>query len=196
MSKYQKGETIIELVIAFAIFSLAAVGTIAILNKGIAATQRNLEATLVRQQVDSQADLLRYLHDTHSPVWTALIAPANTTPTPAPITDDSTSCPTTGSSTLAKGFYIKPTINADPTLTSFAIQYLSAATYSQPQTYAKIDYASGAAKSEGLWIQVSEAENDSGSPVRAYDFYIHTCWPSVGLDTPMTLGTIVRLYEK
>ena len=52
----RRGDTIVELVIAFAIFSLAAVASIAILNSGVATTQRNLEITLVRQQVDAHQD--------------------------------------------------------------------------------------------------------------------------------------------
>lgn len=196
MRRTERGDTLIELVIAFAIFSLAAITTLAILNKGIAATQRSLEATLVRQQVDSQAELIRYIHTTEDSLWDTLVSPANLTASPAPISSDSPTCPVAGSAALNRSFYIRPTVTADPANTTFARRAISGSTYSLAQTHAKIEYSTGAAQSEGIWVQVAEAQNNSGTGVRAYDFYIHACWPSVGLDAPMTLGTIVRLYAR
>lgn len=191
--RHEQGDTIIEIVIAFAIFALAAVSTLIILNKGVAATQRNLEATLVRQQVDSQAELIRYIHDSRNTAWSTIISKVTTNP--APISSDNATCPVV--SDVSTGFYVRPTINADPTTTTFSVQTLNSSTYTDsPQTYAKIDYASGAPKAEGIWVQVAEAENNTGSSIRAYDFYIHACWDSVGLNVPMTLGTVVRLYAE
>lgn len=196
MRRLDRGDTLIELVIAFAIFSLAAITTIAILNRGIAATQRSLEATLVRQQVDSQAELIRYIHYTQDALWDTLVDPGNLTASPAPISSDSDACPAVGAATLNTSFYIRPTVTADPANTTFARRAVNGTSYRQAQTYAKIDYASGADQTEGIWVQVAEAQNDSGNSVRAYDFYIHACWSSAGLDAPMTLGTIVRLYAR
>ncbi|MGB4761779.1 MAG: prepilin-type N-terminal cleavage/methylation domain-containing protein [Candidatus Saccharimonas sp.] len=195
MRRYQKGDTLIELVIAFAIFSLAAVTTLVILNKGIATTQRTLEATLVRQQVDSQAELIRYIHYTQDPLWDVLVDPANIAAAPAPISSNSDTCPAVGSSAVGQGFYIRPAVAADPANTTFTRLPINGTTYRQAQTYSKIDYTTAASPSEGIWIQVAEAQNDTSTTVRAYDFYIHACWSSVGLDRPMTLGTIVRLYD-
>ena len=43
ISRRHRGDTVVELVLAFAIFSLAAITTIMILNKGVAISQRSLE---------------------------------------------------------------------------------------------------------------------------------------------------------
>lgn len=188
MSKiFQRGDTIIEVVLAFAIFSLAAVSTIALINSGLATTQRSLETTLVRQQIDSQGEMLRHLRDTQNPTWGSLITAASLVANPLSL---SQSCVPLGS--IGSGFYIKPVTETDPKNTSFEKVALTAATYGTPETYAKIDYSDGANRSEGIWIQATRAE---GSSIPAYDFYIHACWDSVGLSTPMTLGTIVRIYE-
>jgi hypothetical protein len=62
-----------------------------------------------------------------------------------------------------------------------------------PATYAKVDYS--AKKSAGIWVQVAKAENKTGNAaLDAYDFYIHGCSDGVGLNVPMTVGTIVRVY--
>lgn len=188
MTKWQQGDTIIEVVLAFAIFSVAAVSTIALINAGLATTQRNLETTLVRQQIDSQAELLRYLRDTDDPAWQSIVNPSALVNNPLELSD---SCQPLGS--IDQGFYIRPTIAADPANTTYARQSLTGVTFVEPSTYAKIDYTSGAAQTQGIWIQATRAQQNGD--VNAYDFYIHACWNSVGIDTPMTLGTIVRIYE-
>ncbi len=197
-ARYSRGDTIVELVVAFAIFALAAVGTMALLNSGVSTTQRDLEVTLVRQQINAQAELLRHIHDSQDALWASLVTPGNLTTTPAPISADQPICPAIGSASLDKGFYIKPVINADPTMTTFSRQSTSTTSFYQatPTTYARIDYAAGAVQSQGIWIQVAQAEDQSGGSIHAYDFYIHACWDSVGVGTPMTLGTIVRLYAQ
>lgn len=186
--KYQKGDTIIEVVLAFAIFSLAAVGTIALINSGLATTQRNLETTLVRQQIDSQAELLRYLRDTQNPAWQAITDSSRLVNNPAELSD---SCRTIDTSTQA--FYVQPSIAPNPEDTSYVRHALTS--MDRPDTYAKINYSDGATVSQGLWIQATRAEQSGASSVSAYDFYIHACWDSVGTDEPMTLGTIVRIYD-
>lgn len=187
MRNLQKGETIIELVLAFAIFSLAAVGTIILINNGLATTQRNLEITVVRQQIDSQAETLRYLRATDNSAWQSITS--STVVSPRSLAQ---SCTDLGSMTDA--FFVRPTIAADPTATTYAKVDISASTYSMPPTYAKIDYADAASPSRGIWIQATRAQATSGG-TQAYDFYIHACWNSNGVSTPMTLGTIVRIYE-
>lgn len=191
MNRRQQGDTLIELVIAFAIFSLAAIMTLAILNRGVAATQRTLEATQVRQQIDSQAELIRYIHATNPTLWASLIASSTTTPDP--ITSN-TACPDLPQN---EAFFINPTINtAEPNKTTLDKTRITSLTYRKPQTYAKVDYGATGQQAQGIWVQVAQAQNNGNPTVRAYDFYIHACWDSVGQDFPMTLGTIVRLYAK
>lgn len=185
--KTARGDTIIEVVLAFAIFSFAAVGTMTVLSSGVATTQRDLESTLVREQVDTQAEMIRYIKDTKDPAWQTLISAAVSVPQPL-----DKSCEPVAS--IDQGFYIQPVINsADTTQTKFIKKSITSATYVDPPTYAQIDYAGGANQSQGIWMQVTQAQQNG--PVAAYDFYIHACWNSVGLHIPMTLGTIVRIYD-
>lgn len=60
--KLRKGDTLIEVMFAVAVFGLAAVGTIALMNRGLASTQNSLETTMARQEIDAQAEALRFLH--------------------------------------------------------------------------------------------------------------------------------------
>lgn len=187
----QRGDTIIELLLAFAIFSLAAVTTLAILNQGVAMSQRSLEKSLARQQVDSQAEMIRYLQSTHDPAWKTLTG--KITATPLPLTS-SGGCPAIDTST--KSFFVTAAPSqADPTKSIFNVISIDSTNFQSAQTYAQVSYDT--AKSYGLWVQVAQAENNTKGVVPdAYDFYIHGCWDSVGQTIPMSVGTIVRIYDK
>lgn len=193
--RMDQGDTIIELVIAFAIFSMAALGTVAIVNSGVATTQRNLEITQVRQQIDSQAETIRYLHDSSSPTWQTIIGAANilgVSDTPMPLNSEGATCPSPG---LKAFFVIQPSAGA-----AFQIQRPPAGYSGSPATYARVGYPGVTSDSSipngqsyGVWIQTVKAQ-DVSAGVDAYDFYIHACWFSVGTQMPMVLGTIVRVY--
>lgn len=55
----ERGDTIIEVLLAFTVFSLVSVGAMAIMNQGTNAAERSLEVTLVKEQIDAQAEALR-----------------------------------------------------------------------------------------------------------------------------------------
>lgn len=196
MSQRQQGDTIIEVVIAFAIFTAAAVAAITLINSGLATTQRNLETTLVRQQIDSQAELLRHLRDTRDPVWSQLTASTAIVASPVSLAGAVVSNKCIDPSAVGQAFYIQPQVSPDPsTPTVYSRRAVNSTTYQPAETYAKIDYATGATVSQGIWIQAGKAQEELSAGVPAYDFYIHACWESVGQNAPMVLGTIVRIYE-
>ena len=186
MRRREQGDTIIEVVVAFAIFSAVALATMMIINNGVAITQRNLEITLVREQVDAQAELLRYIKETNNPIWQTLISPGRLTASPVSLSDSCRDALSSG------GYYVKPAISSN--LTTTPTTFTLSNSFAKPATYAKIDYSTGATQSKGIWIQGTRAQQKSGAPA-AYDFYIHACWDSVGVSVPMTAGTIVRIYE-
>lgn len=188
MKTRHRGDTVVELVLAFAIFSLAAITTIMILNKGVAVSQRSLEKSLVRQQVDGQAEIIRYLRDTNNARWTELKGLVTTNP----LGLSSAQCPDVDaiSTSGANGFIVIP----DATDTAFfKIIKASSSSYQPAEVFAKIDF--GTKKAEGMWVQVVKAE-DGETGIAAYDFYIHGCWDAPGQDIPMSVGTIVRLYDR
>jgi|APMI01.1.fsa_nt_gi type II secretory pathway pseudopilin PulG len=200
---YETGDTIVEMVMAFAIFSFAVVITTAIMNRGVALSQQSLEVTLVRQQMDSQAEIIRYLHDTHNAAWTSLVG---TDATPGNGDDrittnimplSSATCPnsaTLGSASL-RAFFITPNPS---TPDAFTVSTITAANYGGATTYARVVYptvASPTPTSQGIWVQIASAEGSTPA-VPAYDVYIHGCWDVSGQTQPMTQGTIVRLYGR
>lgn len=197
MSQYrirERGDTVVELIFAFALFSLVLVGTLVIMNTGIRMSQLSLETTLVRQQMDAQAEMVRYILDTDNSAWDTI--KSKLASDIMPLSSSTNECPTlTELGTPARAsFFVSQT---SPNV--FAVNNVSSANYANSSNYARIDY--GADRSMGIWLQIAEAENVSssvspGSSITAYDLYVHACWARPGSDIPATTGTIVRLYDR
>lgn len=64
--KTKRGDTLIEVLLAVAIFSIIAVSAVGIMNHGLNRTQASLETTMARTEIDSQAEALRFIHDSYS----------------------------------------------------------------------------------------------------------------------------------
>jgi type II secretory pathway pseudopilin PulG len=191
----ERGDTIIEVIFAVVIFALVAVGSLTIMNQGIATAERALEVTLVRQQMDAQAEALRYIHDVRlaaaagsSSTWSDLITTYGQ-PGASPYGTGGGRCE------MPNGGGYKPFIlnartaqvSPNPPVVSVA----DSAVPPYPQVIYKPD--SSIDQAYGLWI---EAVPSSSLPLtRFVDFHIRACWDGPGSSVPMTLGTIVRLYD-
>ena len=83
--RIERGDTLIEVLFAITIFSLIVVTSLTLMNQGTAASQRALEITTVRQQVDGQAEALRFIHDAYVGVYQSGITfnTSDTVSTPA-----------------------------------------------------------------------------------------------------------------
>lgn len=61
----KRGDTIIEVMFAFAIFSLIAIITITMMHLGLAASERSLELVTARNELNAQAEALRFIHSSY-----------------------------------------------------------------------------------------------------------------------------------
>ncbi len=61
----KKGDTLIEVTIAVGIFSLIAIAMAAVLSSGTSGAQSALEITLAREEIDAQAEALRFIHSAY-----------------------------------------------------------------------------------------------------------------------------------
>ncbi len=193
-SRFNKGDTLIEVLFAVAIFSLVAVGSLSIMNQGTATSQRALEITLVRQEMNAQAETLRFLNSSFiaSPTslqgaqWQQIDAAGNASVSAFGAV---TSCPT--ASTLPNNSFILDTKTAQ--FVSATGKYKPAATYSQ------VRYNAGnqVVNAYGIWVEAVRVNVVGNNQDHAgyIDFHIRACWDSPGQSAPVTLGTIVRLYE-
>ncbi len=194
LTNTQKGDTIIEVLFATTIFSVVAIGGLAIMNQGTAMAQRALEIGLVREQIDSQADALRYLNQAYiadfgkngaaTIRWNKTIfdnAVTQATPFDSMIVNNKCTQPSPGEKPFALNIQ---KLDTDPLLTI----------NSDPATYSQVRYDMPTASAEGIWVQAVRSPVSPGQ-TGFYDFHIRACWDSPGETVPVTLGTIVRLYE-
>ena len=58
----KKGDTLIEVTIAIGIFSMIAIAIASVMSSGTSGSQTALETTLAREEIDAQAEALRFVH--------------------------------------------------------------------------------------------------------------------------------------
>lgn len=61
----KKGDTLIEVALAIGIFSLVAIVIVSVVSASTSGAQSALEVTLTREDMDAQAEALRFIHDSY-----------------------------------------------------------------------------------------------------------------------------------
>lgn len=194
----QAGDTIIEVVFAIVIFSFVAISSMAIMNQGIAAGEKALETTLVRQQINAQAEALRFVHEAavvapkspHAITWRRLV-------TQYQQQEASRFGVQAGECVVPKteGNYRPFVLNARTAeIWSTTPSVAPAASQNFPP-YPQVIYdgSSNVEAAYGMWVE--SVPSSAALARRFVDFHIRACWPAPGSAVPMTLGTIVRLYD-
>lgn len=266
------GDTIIEVMMAVAIFAIIAVVTIGLMNNGVSNIQRTLEYTMARNEIDSQAEALRYIHHSYVAerqldkddsqfrlLWDTLrdIAISERDLTDHDNDDSEVKFDINNISKCSDAYaangmvrrYNAFTLNTRMILPQSDYQYGEYATYEDAikdivvgiddkidnaandeyklratTLYPRIIYKEGAIKNqrtisgvsgsttensslaetriynsieraEGIFMIVVGDNADNPKRSNYYDFYIRTCWHSVGSRAPSTITTIVRLYN-
>ncbi len=202
--RLERGDTIIEVIFAIVIFSFVAIGSLAIMNKGLAVGEKALEITLVRQQVNAQAEALRFIHEARvvSPAssyatdWADLATLQSERATAYGQVNASEYGVSDGECALPAGASYHPFILNARTAEVWSVTpsmepSVGSGFPPYPQVIYNTDSSVNAAY--GMWV---ESVPSSGPLVRHFvDFHIRACWPAPGSAIPMTIGTIVRLYD-
>ena len=64
--KAKKGETLVEVLASVAIFGFVSVLTVGLMSSTLASSQGVLERTVVRNEIDAQAEAIRYVYDSYN----------------------------------------------------------------------------------------------------------------------------------
>lgn len=192
----ERGDTIIEVIFAIVIFSFVAISSLMIMNKGIAAGERALEITLVRQQINAQAEALRYVQEAtvvaptsgYAAMWSQLknnYGQANA----------STYGVTGNQCLLPSGGDYDPFILNARTANSPRTPTLEPSAGSGYPPYPQVIYNADSSIKEAYGIWIEAVPSSITLYKRFIDFHIRACWAAPGSAIPMTIGTIVRLYD-
>lgn len=211
MRAREQGDTIVEVLFAVAVFAIVAVGGMAIMNQGTAVAQRSLEVTQVRQQIDAQAEAIRYIHQAYVATYQKGGTPAPSSTAAQWVTMTSTDDEEEGGkgASTASDFGELSSEGRCPSSAPGERPFIlnarkaevwgSLPTMTPPANgslppYAYVDYnGSNVTSAYGIWIEAIPSESNNG--LGFVDFHIRACWDSAGSSVPTTLGTIVRLYE-
>lgn len=191
--RYRHGDTIVEVMFAFSVFSLVVVSAIILMNKGLALAQRSLEITLVRQQIDAQVAMVQHAQQMGpaSAIWSTLRAGAGSAPAAI---GSITTCPDSGALATGDNYFIA----SKPDKSDIVAFKIAAANYRPASTYALVDIfgqVNPQQTSYGIWLSLAKADNNGANDNPAYDLYVRACWYSVGESRPTVIGTVVRLYD-
>lgn len=177
----QRGDTLVEVLMAIVVLSIVIVGAITMMSRGLKASQIAVEHTQVRMQINSQLEMLRYLRDSYitdpsstpGQRWTSLFGG---TPTYANATNSNyndSACAVTGGKT---GFYLTQS-GANVTINQFNPTI-------QPATYAR--------PGQGLWMEITRSTGISPAYV---DILVRACWSGIGDSADQQSVTAIRLYD-
>lgn len=193
-SPSERGDTLVEVMFAIAVFAFVASGSLAVMNRGVQTTQRSLEITQVRQVMNDQAESLRYIQQnalagdsTDASLWGTLLSSTYTEPSASPFgLNASGQCP---SSAANLGASYHPFV-IDPE--TMSIKNTNLFGDSSSVAYPQITHNTGGAftGTYGLWVEAVQPVSTSNF----VDFNIRACWDAPGSTVPVTLGTLVRLY--
>lgn len=198
----QRGDTIIEVIFAFVVFSMVAISSLVIMNQGIATGERALEIDLVRNQINAQAEALRFIHDARvvssdgpmAETWNDFLTDYHQAGA-SPYGELSE----TGDCRLPGETYSPFILNARTAQIwtgELEVEYdglESLPPYSQVAYDDDNNNPTVVKAAYGMWI---EAVPSSTLVMKRFiDFHIRACWHAPGNSVPMTIGTIVRLYD-
>ena len=200
----QRGDTIIEVIFAIVIFAFIAIISITIMNQGIATGERALEITLVRQQINAQAEALRFVHASSvagvseaDTVWNLFKSTASGgygQSSASAFGVQSGRCRLPAGRPFVMnartGEVWNGTLTIEPGSGANVPPYPQVV-YNDDTSPVKND--PGVRAAYGMWVEAVP----SNVPVsrQFIDFHIRACWSVPGSNMPMALGTIVRLYD-
>ncbi|MBL8160027.1 prepilin-type N-terminal cleavage/methylation domain-containing protein [Candidatus Saccharibacteria bacterium] len=182
----QRGDTLVEVLLAMVILSAVIVGASILMNSGLRSSINAVEHTQVRNVIASQGELLRYLRDGYqagsddfnSAQWRKIVNQGNQYVATAAPTDVEACAPGPG----RKAFYLVATfldVSQAPRID--LVEYDGTSN----------DTAPHAVPGRGVWV---EGVASTGASPAYIDFHLRGCWIGLGSSINQHVNSVVRLY--
>jgi hypothetical protein len=170
----------LEVILAITLLAGVAVGCIVTMNRGNTTIMNTMERTAVRTGINTQAELINYIHDNNADLWSAIVAGT---------IDTLSEMPADKCGISAQSFYIKDT---DDTGNFGNLSIEQPASVNNNLTDGTNE--SGVAiAGNGIWITAVDGTGPNTLPY--IDFYIRACWRPLG-DNPVSSSvTITRIAK-
>ena len=174
----QRGDTLIEVMLAITIVAIVVVSINGIMNRGLSLLQLSVERSQVRASMQGQIDALRYMRDVRvaggpAADWQNIITNKLNTGSPQSISEQPNCGPKSGS---VQTFYINES--------STAIENYNSSNKPTSPPIA----------SPGKWMWIEAYKVEGHSSVNAIDFAVRACWEPPTGGSMQHETTIGRLY--
>lgn len=177
----ERGDTLIEVLLALSVFGIVTIGAFSLMNRGVVQMYDSMERSEVRMLINSQTEVLTYMRDEYIKSLKHVTDPsqqfnataANSWATVRSITSQ-TSIPALDGCEAANSFWVGTNLS----VTTSSITGTSDA-FPSP--------------GNGIWMQ-KIAYTGGGQPY--IDFYVKACWRQNSNAQTQVLSTVVRLYDK
>lgn len=188
----ERGDTLIEVLVAIAVFGVVVVGAFSLMNRGVAQVYDSMEKSEVRLLLNRQVESLTYARDQHQRLS------SNNKPT----TEADIRAATLWSSLAGRSIGAVPALdNCNNTNNAFWVNVETSGTgvkYISLTTSSLTPVALGfPSPGNGIWIQ--EIDSPAASPISTVpykDFYVRACWMQNSSPQTIVLSTVVRLYDR
>lgn len=166
---------------AIVVLSIVIVGAITVMSRGLKASQLSVEHTQVREEINAQTNMLKYLRDSYitdpkstaGQTWSGLFTTAPIYADAMPSNYNDTTCAVTSGKT---GLYLKQ----------------AGGVVSPNQFNPALKPAAYALPGQGLWIELTRSTGISPAYV---DVLIRACWAGIGDSANQQSVTALRLYD-
>jgi prepilin-type N-terminal cleavage/methylation domain-containing protein len=184
----QRGDTLIEVLIAITVLGIVVAGVMAVMNRSLVGILNSAERTASRADINSETDLINYVYNNDKTIWGKIMDvayPGNSDGSAPDVAKDickiNTSTP--GS------FYLKPVYDTSGGVSGVTFRDNLTATNGANQTQRAII-------GKGLWVDAVSYPK-TATNIRPYvDFYIKACWvPLGGSSVNSQSVTITRIYN-
>lgn len=179
----ERGDTLIEVLVAISVLGVVIVGTFSLMNKGLTQMYNSMEKSEVRFLLNSQIEQLTYARDQHQlpssgsaydtaayTVWSGVLGHPTTT---VPAVQSCT--PSAGTAFWIKSDDVTGTLSYETTISA-----TTADGFPSP--------------GNGIWIQ--KVNSSLGGSLPSYkDFYVRACWKQTSGSTIQVMSTVVRLND-
>ena len=198
MKRNQRGDTLIEVLIAITVLGTIVAGCMAVMNRSLVSILNSAERTASRSDINTQTDLLNYVYRSDKTTWNKImdIAYAGAADGSAPNNVKDVCTLNAGSRSSgtkrAGSFYLQPTLDAEGGISSVAlVENLNADTHGMNKTQRAVT-------GQGLWVDAIHYPQSTTNQRSYVDFYIKACWTPLGglsHDTNSRSVTTVRIYN-
>lgn len=180
----ERGDTLIEVLVAVSVFGVVVVGAFALMNKGVTQMYDSMEKSQVRMLLNGQVEALTYARDQYMRAQTTALT-----------TDTDKRAKNTWEG--IKGALDTPTTppalaNCSPSDSAFSIVMSDTGMSRSTSIQAAVaeDFPS---PGKGIWIE--EIPSNGAITPSFIDFYVKACWLQNSSSQTQVLSTVVRLYD-